>query len=99
MARITVEDCLKRIPNRFQLVLAATYLLGWITLLAAEFSQLGKHIAGGATFTSTPCGAQPKEGNSAPNSHHAEDMGGRQNFVEEECRQEGRERSVRGDRW
>ncbi len=33
-------------------VLAATYLLGWITLLAAEFSQLGKHIAGGATFTS-----------------------------------------------
>ena len=25
MARITVEDCLKRIPNRFQLVLAATY--------------------------------------------------------------------------
>lgn len=25
MARITVEDCLKQIPNRFQLVLAATY--------------------------------------------------------------------------
>ena len=25
MARITVEDCLKHIPNRFQLVLAATY--------------------------------------------------------------------------
>ncbi len=25
MARITVEDCLKNIPNRFQLVLAATY--------------------------------------------------------------------------
>ena len=25
MARITVEDCLKRIPNRFQLTLAATY--------------------------------------------------------------------------
>ncbi|MBL0719376.1 DNA-directed RNA polymerase subunit omega [Piscinibacter sp. Jin2] len=25
MARITVEDCLSRIPNRFQLVLAATY--------------------------------------------------------------------------
>ena len=24
-ARITVEDCLKHIPNRFQLVLAATY--------------------------------------------------------------------------
>ena len=25
MARITVEDCLARIPNRLQLVLAATY--------------------------------------------------------------------------
>ena len=25
MARITVEDCLERVPNRFQLVLAATY--------------------------------------------------------------------------
>jgi DNA-directed RNA polymerase subunit omega len=25
MARITVEDCLKQIPNRFQLVLSATY--------------------------------------------------------------------------
>ena len=25
MARITVEDCLQQIPNRFQLVLAATY--------------------------------------------------------------------------
>ena len=25
MARITVEDCLHRIPNRFELTLAATY--------------------------------------------------------------------------
>ncbi|OWQ93236.1 DNA-directed RNA polymerase subunit omega [Roseateles aquatilis] len=25
MARITVEDCMTKIPNRFQLVLAATY--------------------------------------------------------------------------
>ncbi len=25
MARITVEDCLAQIPNRFQLVLCATY--------------------------------------------------------------------------
>ena len=25
MARITVEDCLVHIPNRFQLVMAATY--------------------------------------------------------------------------
>lgn len=25
MARITIEDCLKHIPNRFELALAATY--------------------------------------------------------------------------
>ena len=25
MARITVEDCLTKVPNRFQLVLVATY--------------------------------------------------------------------------
>ena len=25
MARITVEDCLKQIPNRFELALSATY--------------------------------------------------------------------------
>ena len=31
MARITVEDCLKHIPNRFELTLAATYR-AWSTL-------------------------------------------------------------------
>lgn len=31
MARITVEDCLARIPNRFQLTLAATYRARQIT--------------------------------------------------------------------
>ena len=25
MARVTVDDCLKKIPNRFQMTLAATY--------------------------------------------------------------------------
>ena len=32
MARITVDDCLKRIPNRFQLTLAATYRARQITM-------------------------------------------------------------------
>jgi len=32
MARITVEDCLKRIPNRFQLTLAAAYRARQITM-------------------------------------------------------------------
>ena len=31
MARITVEDCLKQIPNRFELTLAATYRARQIT--------------------------------------------------------------------
>ena len=31
MARITVEDCLVKIPNRFQLVLAATYRARMLT--------------------------------------------------------------------
>jgi DNA-directed RNA polymerase subunit omega len=25
MARVTVDDCIKRVPNRFQMTLAATY--------------------------------------------------------------------------
>jgi DNA-directed RNA polymerase subunit omega len=32
MARITVEECLKRIPNRFQLTLAATYRARQLTV-------------------------------------------------------------------
>ena len=32
MASITIEDCLKRIPNRFQLTLAATYRARQITI-------------------------------------------------------------------
>jgi len=31
MARITIEDCLTRVPNRFQLTLAATYRARMIT--------------------------------------------------------------------
>lgn len=32
MARISVDDCLKNIPNRFQLTLAATYRARQLTL-------------------------------------------------------------------
>ncbi len=32
MARVTVEDCLKSIPNRFQMTLAATYRARQITM-------------------------------------------------------------------
>jgi DNA-directed RNA polymerase omega subunit len=46
MARITVEDCLEQIPNRFQLVLAATYR-------ARMLSQ-------GHTYPEAPNGFSPK---------------------------------------
>ena len=32
MARITIEDCLRKIPNRFQLTLAATYRARQLTV-------------------------------------------------------------------
>ena len=32
MARVTIDDCLKMIPNRFQLTLAATYRARQLTL-------------------------------------------------------------------
>ncbi|MGE5384406.1 MAG: DNA-directed RNA polymerase subunit omega [Betaproteobacteria bacterium] len=40
MARITVDDCLKKIPNRFELTLAATYR--------------ARQLANGATATVEP---------------------------------------------
>jgi len=43
---------IRRIFPALILVLAATYFLGWFTLLADEYMQLGKHIAGGAGFIS-----------------------------------------------
>ena len=39
MARITVDDCLKRIPNRFQLTLAATYRARQISAGARRWSS------------------------------------------------------------
>ena len=42
MARITVEDCLKRIPNRFQLTLAATYRARQITIGSSPQLELDK---------------------------------------------------------
>ena len=32
MARVTIDDCIKRIPNRFELTLAATYRARQLTL-------------------------------------------------------------------
>ena len=36
MARVTVEDCLKMIPNRFELVLSATKRARQLTVTGAE---------------------------------------------------------------
>ena len=40
MASITVEECLKRIPNRFQLTLAATYRARQLTLVSTPKIEL-----------------------------------------------------------
>ena len=43
---------IRRIFPALLLVLTSCYLVGWFTLLADEFMQLGKHMAGGASFLS-----------------------------------------------
>ncbi len=45
MARITVDDCLKRIPNRFELTLAATYRARQITAGASPLLETNKDKA------------------------------------------------------
>ncbi len=42
MARVTVDDCLKRIPNRFQLTLAATYRARQITMGSTPLVEAGR---------------------------------------------------------
>ena len=42
MARISVDDCLKHIPNRFQLTLVATYRARQITLGSTPLVQFDK---------------------------------------------------------
>jgi DNA-directed RNA polymerase omega subunit len=48
MARVTVDDCLKRIPNRFQLTLAATYRARQITMGSTPLVDAGRDRPGGA---------------------------------------------------
>lgn len=45
MARVTVDDCLKRIPNRFQLTLAATYRARQITMGSSSQVEADKDKA------------------------------------------------------
>jgi DNA-directed RNA polymerase subunit omega len=42
MARVTVDDCLQRIPNRFQMTLAATYRARQITAGASPLVEGGR---------------------------------------------------------
>ena len=43
MARITVEDCLQKIPNRFNLALAATYRARQLAQGAVPKLDAGRH--------------------------------------------------------
>jgi len=45
MARVTVEDCLEKIPNRFQLVLAATYRARMLNKGHAPLVEAGNNRA------------------------------------------------------
>ncbi|MGH8750909.1 MAG: DNA-directed RNA polymerase subunit omega [Burkholderiales bacterium] len=42
MARITVDDCMKKIPNRFELTLAATYRARQLATGAAPLLEANK---------------------------------------------------------
>ena len=43
MARVTVDDCLHRIPNRFQMTLAATYRARQLTAGASPLVDAGRN--------------------------------------------------------
>ncbi len=42
MARVTIDDCIKLIPNRFQLTLAATYRARQLTLGSTPHVEAGR---------------------------------------------------------
>lgn len=42
MARVTIDDCIKLIPNRFQLTLAATYRARQLTLGSTPLVDPGR---------------------------------------------------------
>ncbi|MBE2257984.1 MAG: DNA-directed RNA polymerase subunit omega [Candidatus Accumulibacter sp.] len=42
MARVTVDDCLHRVPNRFQMTLAATYRARQLTAGASPLIDPGR---------------------------------------------------------
>jgi DNA-directed RNA polymerase subunit omega len=42
MARVTVEDCMKNFPNRFELTLAATYRARQITMGSTPMVEPGR---------------------------------------------------------
>lgn len=45
MARVTVEDCVKQIPNRFQMTLAATYRARQITMGSTPLVEVDRDKA------------------------------------------------------
>jgi DNA-directed RNA polymerase subunit omega len=45
MARVTVDDCMKRITNRFELTLAATYRARQLTMGSTPMVESGRDKA------------------------------------------------------
>ena len=68
MARVTVDDCLKRIPNRFQMTLAATYRARQMAIGAPPMIEGEPRQADRYCVARTRCGqvrrgiAQPRAG-------------------------------------
>ena len=58
MARVTIDDCIKLIPNRFNLTLAATYRARQLTLGSTPLVEAGRlAFAAGARSTSKTANA------------------------------------------
>ena len=57
MARITVDDCIKRIPNRFQMTLAATYRARQIASGSAPLVDADKDKPTVIALREIACGA------------------------------------------
>ena len=61
MARITVEDCLDKIPNRFQLVLAATYRARMLSQRSLPCMLEGRMNMGDHRFDEVHLGVHGRE--------------------------------------
>ncbi|HLA34536.1 MAG TPA: DNA-directed RNA polymerase subunit omega [Rhodocyclaceae bacterium] len=56
MARVTIDDCIKRIPNRFQLTLVATYRARQLTLGSTPLVEVDRDKPAVIALREIACG-------------------------------------------